>query len=74
MANNSSQKRNINKSANKSDTAQPSKENASKKTATKSEERSSFFLILVIGFVLMIAYTVWSSINTYSNQLVYDME
>ena len=49
---------------------------AGKKSQPKNTEESSssFILILVVGFLLLIAYTIWSSIETYSNSMVADMD
>lgn len=47
-------------------------------TQTSSEkiktDTSSFILILGFVFVLLIAYTVWSSVMTYSENFVHDFE
>jgi hypothetical protein len=40
----------------------------------EAQSSSSFLFILLVGFVLMIAFTVWSSIQTYSNNYYSDME
>ena len=47
----------------------------SKKASQKQEQSSSSFLVILFGgFVALLLYTIWTSINTYSNQLQYDME
>jgi hypothetical protein len=40
----------------------------------KEEKKISFIFLLLGFFLLLIGYTLWSSYQTYSNQLVYDME
>lgn len=47
---------------------------APNKKSSDNESSSSFMTIIVIGFVVLIAYTVWSSIQTYSNMMVSDMD
>lgn len=71
-----SQKRNVQKGKpHQSDSATAIGKEKTSTTSTKEEEkRSSFLFLLIVCFILIIAYTVWSSIQTYSNQLVYDME
>jgi hypothetical protein len=39
-----------------------------------AEKGTSPLLVMGIGFILLIAYTVWSSIQTYGNALHSDME
>lgn len=35
---------------------------------------SSFLLYLILGFMILIGYTIWSSIETYSNSMISDMD
>ena len=45
-----------------------------RKSPEVESSNSSFIFIVIIGFILLIAYTVWSSIQTYSNMMISDME
>ena len=49
---------------------------SSSKQAKKEEKQSSysFLFILFVGFAVLLAYTIWSSIQTYSNTMVHDMD
>lgn len=59
--------------SNKPDAKQDSNQpRSSKEVAQKSQ--FSFIFILLVGFVILIGYTIWSSINTYSNTMVHDMD
>jgi cytoskeletal protein RodZ len=58
--------------SNKPEPKQETNQTRGKEEAQKSQ--LSFILILLVGFVLLIGYTIWSSINTYSNTMVHDME
>ena len=52
-------------------------DNDSKSTKNaKKDEKSpySFLFILFTGFAVLLAYTIWSSIQTYSNTMVHDMD
>lgn len=52
-----------------------SKSSSSSKQAKKEEKQSySFLFILFVGFAVLLAYTIWSSIQTYSNTMVHDMD
>ena len=52
-----------------------SSSSSSSKQAKKEEKQSySFLFILFVGFAVLLAYTIWSSIQTYSNTMVHDMD
>lgn len=44
------------------------------KPQIEQKNSPSFLMLLVLGFILLIAYTIWSSIETYSNTVVHDMD
>jgi hypothetical protein len=48
----------------------------SKSSSSKKEVKQSysFLFILFVGFAVLLAYTIWSSIQTYSNTMVHDMD
>jgi ABC-type Na+ efflux pump permease subunit len=73
MANPSAQKRN---KKNKNNPTEPAASTTLTVQNSKQPEESkfSFVFVLLIGFLILIAYTVYSSLQTYSNQLIYDME
>ena len=64
-------KRNI---KNKPNISESTASNGKDLAAVKDEKKFSFVFILLLFFLFLIGYTLWSSIQTYSNQLVYDME
>ena len=64
-------KRNI---KNKPNISESTASNGKDLPAVKDEKKFSFVFILLLFFLFLIGYTLWSSIQTYSNQLVYDME
>ena len=58
------------------DTASSSNSSGKSKQSKKVEEKKpfSFIFVLFMGFAVLLAYTVWSSIQTYSNTMVNDMD
>ena len=51
-----------------------SSQSSSKQTKKEEKQSYSFLFILFVGFAFLLAYTIWSSIQTYSNTMVHDMD
>ena len=45
-----------------------------KKTLDANNKGLNTTLLIAAGFVVIIFYTIWSSVRTYSDQMHYDME
>jgi hypothetical protein len=61
------------KRTNPGKTAKNKTSNETNKLVAKNE-KFPFLFILFAGFLLTIIYIIWSSIQTYSNELHYDMD
>lgn len=48
--------------------------NGTESSTEKKTAASSFMLIMGFVFVILIGYTVWSSVMTYSENFVHDFE
>jgi hypothetical protein len=59
------------------ETAQKSSSQSNSGQSSSQEQKesgSSFLLYLILGFMVLIGYTIWSSIETYSNSMISDMD
>ena len=56
------------------DTESSSSSSSPRQSKKEVKQSYSFLFILFVGFAVLLAYTIWSSIQTYSNTMVHDMD